>query len=148
MKKSIFLTTIFTLFIGFATIAQSVVSDQILGTWMSEAKDLKVEMFKKDGKYFGKLVWFKSDPKRPPITTYQDDENPNPALRNRYWLGMVSVENLVYKTAKTWGEGTVYDPNSGRTYTAVVRIPKPNTLVVRGFWGIELLGKNMTFYRI
>ncbi|WP_435357309.1 DUF2147 domain-containing protein [Emticicia sp. SJ17W-69] len=123
-------------------------SDKIIGKWLSEEHDLKVEMYKKNNFYFGKVIWFACIPETPNMEDFKDTENPNPKLRSRKWLGLEVVENLIYNGKSTWENGTIYDPNSGRTYSAVVRLKDPNTLIVRGYWGIELFGKNLEFHRV
>lgn len=132
----------------FFGIAENSESDKIIGKWLSEESDLKVEMYKKNNVYFGKVIWFACIPETPNMEDFKDTENPNPKLRNRKWLGMEVVENLLYNGKHTWGNGTIYDPNSGRTYSAVVRLKDSNTLIVRGYWGIELFGKNLEFHRV
>jgi uncharacterized protein (DUF2147 family) len=123
-------------------------SEKIIGTWLSEEKDLKVEIFKKGGQFFGKVVWFICDPKTPNMEDFKDTENPNPKFRNRPWLGMQVVDNLTFNGTDTWEKGSIYDPNSGRTYNSVVRLKDINTLIVRGYWGFEIFGKNLVFHRI
>ncbi len=141
------LTLVLSVFLSSAFCQNMYVADKILGTWLSENKDLKVEIFKKNDKYFGKVVWFMCDPKTPNMEDFKDTENPDSKLRNRPWLGMQVVDDLVFDGNKTWQNGTIYDPNSGRTYSAVVRLENTKKLIVRGYWGLELLGKNMVFYR-
>lgn len=122
--------------------------DDILGTWLSADKDLKVEIFKQNNKYFGKIVWFKCTANQPPMESYLDTENANPKLKNRPWLGMVNVQNLEFNPKSFWSNGTIYDPNSGRTYSALVKQKSANELIVRGFWGFEFIGKSMIFSKI
>ena len=122
-------------------------SDDIVGTWQSEAKDLKVEIFKTQNKYFGKLNWFYCPASTPPMEHYKDVSNPNPALRNTSWLGMILLKNLIYGGENEWTKGEIYDPNSGRTYSSKVRLINAQTIHVRGYFGIPLLGKTMVFYR-
>jgi uncharacterized protein (DUF2147 family) len=122
-------------------------SDAILGVWQSETKDLKVEIFKQQNKYFGKLNWFYCEPKTPPMEYYKDKVNPNAALRSRPWLGMILLQNLEFDGKNEWVKGEIYDPNSGRTYSSKVRLANAQTLHVRGYFGIPLLGKTMVFSR-
>lgn len=123
-------------------------SDKIVGAWLSEDKDLKVEIFKRNNQYYGKVVWFACIPSTPNMSDFKDSENPDQKLRNRPWLGMEVVENLKFNGVDTWEDGKIYDPNSGRTYKSVVRLKNRNTLIVRGYWGIEFFGKNLEFHRI
>ena len=123
-------------------------SDKIIGTWLSADKDLKVEIFNRNGHYFGKVIWFACLPSTPNMYDFKDTENPDPKLRTRKWLGMEVVENLTYNNEGSWENGTIYDPNSGRKYSSVVKLKDNNTLVVRGYWGIELFGKSLDFKRV
>jgi uncharacterized protein (DUF2147 family) len=148
MKILKFSLTLFLSGILTSAFCQNVyVSDKILGNWLSESRDLKVEIFKKNDKYFGKVVWFVCDPKTPNMEDFKDTENPDSKLRNRSWLGMQVVDNLVFNGRNAWQNGSIYDPNSGRTYSSVVRLENNNKLIVRGYWGFEFFGKNMVFYR-
>ncbi len=133
----------------FAAGDKEVKSDQILGRWLSAEKDLAVEVYKVNGRYAGKVVWFDcSKPNTPPMSQHFDTENPDPKLRSRPWLGMVVLNNLGFDGSSEWNGGTVYDPNSGRTYRTVVRLASPTSIIVRGYWGIEFLGKNMRFNKV
>jgi uncharacterized protein (DUF2147 family) len=123
-------------------------SDKIVGFWLSAEKDLKVEIFKKNNEFHGKVVWFACLPETPNMSDFKDTENPDPKLRNRPWLGMEVVENLKFNGKDAWEDGKIYDPNSGHTYSSVVRLKNMNTLIVRGYWGIEFFGKNLEFHRV
>jgi uncharacterized protein (DUF2147 family) len=143
MKK---LITVIVLFYC-KTLNAQVESDNLLGIWETETKDLKVEIFKKENKYFGKVIWFKCPPNGQAMDSYLDTKNPEKTNRTRKWLGMVSVENLTFNNDKYWKNGTIYDPHSGHTYSAMVKLVKPNMAIVRGFWAFEFLGRSMIFNR-
>jgi uncharacterized protein (DUF2147 family) len=138
-------------FLLFILISQSVFaqtkSDAIVGIWLSEAKDLKVEVYKQKNQYFGKMVWFDCPPNTPPMEHYKDKANPNPSLRSRAWLGMILLKNLVFDGKNEWENGDIYDPNSGSTYRSKVKLLDAQTLHVRGYIGIPLFGKTMVFSR-
>jgi uncharacterized protein (DUF2147 family) len=122
--------------------------DRIVGFWQSTDNDLRVELYAKKGEYKGRLVWFLCEGNDPPMETYRDTENPDPALRNRLWLGMNTMEKLTYWGNDEWGGGKIYDPNTGHTFDATVRLTAPNQLTVRGYWKLPMLGKSLTFSRI
>ena len=46
-----------------------------------------------------------------------------------------------------WSGGFIYDPNSGKTYRGKLRLVDTNTLEVRGFIGISLIGRTETWTR-
>ena len=128
---------------------QTASADQLLGKWIAEDKNLEVEVFKKNGQYAARVVWFDTTkPGTPQMSEQLDTENPNPKLRSRPWLGLVVVNDLTYDNkAKEWGGGNIYDPNSGHTFRSVARLIGPGSLVVRGYWGVEFFGKSLNFSR-
>jgi uncharacterized protein (DUF2147 family) len=122
-------------------------ADKILGKWMSAENDLKVEVFKQNGQYRAKVIWFACE-HGIPMQNFQDSNNPNSSLRNRPWLGLQVLDNLHYNGGTEWNNGSIYDPNSGHTFSSVCRLKEYNTLTVRGYWMYEWIGKNLTFYRV
>lgn len=136
---------------GIGRIARSdkaLVADRIVGVWQSTDNDLRVEIYAKKGQYNGRVAWFLCEGDDPPMTEQRDTENPDPALRNRLWLGMDTVEKLTYKGKDEWSGGKVYDPNSGHTFDVTVRLTAPNQLTVRGYWKLPMLGRSLTFNRV
>ncbi len=129
--------------------AAPVKADQIVGKWMSDRQDLLVEVYKDHEKYAARIEWFDcSAPDSPKMERYFDTKNPNPSLRSRPFLGMVVVSRLSFNGKDAWTGGSLYDPNSGKTYASIVRLTTPSELKVRGFWGIELIGKDMIFHKV
>jgi uncharacterized protein (DUF2147 family) len=135
------------LLLTYQTTFSQVQADAIVGTWLSEAKDLKVEVYKQQNQYFGKMVWFYCQANTPPMESYIDKLNPNMSLRNRSWLGLILLKNLVFDGKNEWVNGDIYDPNSGSTYRSKVRLTDAQTLYVRGYIGIPFFGKTMIFFR-
>ena len=43
----------------FITIFCQAQSDDILGIWLEEKKQSKIEIYKKDNNFFGKIIWLK-----------------------------------------------------------------------------------------
>lgn len=122
--------------------------NKIIGTWLSAKKDLKVEIYQKNEAYFGRIVWFACEPKTPDMHAFKDTQNPDPKLRERKWLGMNVLQDLTYNDKGYWSDGKIYDPNSGTTYSSTVHLTSDNTVSVKGYWGIELIGKSLEFHRV
>jgi uncharacterized protein (DUF2147 family) len=120
----------------------------IVGQWISKSKDLKIEVFEKDGKYYGKMVWFVVYEKDKNMNDFKDIKNPSPSLRNRKWKDMVVLTNLQFNEEGYWSDGKIYDPNSGHTFSSLVKINGPGSISVRGYLGFELLGKSLEFTKV
>ena len=126
---------------------QPLPASRLAGVWQSAQKDLHVELMEENGQTVGRIVWF-SCPKHRQMSTYRDEANPNSALRSRSWLGLKTLDNLIYANNNEWRGGHIYDPNSGHTYDARVTLTSPNRLTVRGYWKLPWLGKNLEFVRL
>ena len=147
MKRRIFfLVTVF--FAGFSVFAQSVKYNKLLtGKWLSEDGDAIINIFEQQGKIYGRIVWLK-EPNNEQGHPKVDDKNPDPALRRRKILGLVIMKDFVYKKGLSWTDGTIYDPQSGNTYSANLELKDPNTLSLRGYIGISLIGRTSVWHRV
>jgi uncharacterized protein (DUF2147 family) len=120
--------------------------DAILGKWFNAEKDAKIEIYKSDGKYFGKIVWLKfpNDEKGKPKT---DIENPDPKLQNRPKMGLVILTGLNYKSDNSYEKGRIYDPKSGKTYSCQTEIIDKGKMKLRGYIGVSLIGRTSEWVR-
>lgn len=118
----------------------------LLGQWITEQKDLIVEVYVVGSEYKARIVWY-ADQESP--ETLLDTKNPNPALRNRRVLGMDVLHGLSYNESEhCWDKGNIYDATSGKTWSATARFdPQRGRLTVRGYWGFQILGKSLHFQR-
>jgi len=76
-----------------------------------------------------------------------DEKNPDPALRDRLLIGLNLFTGFEYEGDGRWSGGTIYDPNSGKTYRCIVTMLDDSTLKVRGYIGMPLLGRTETWTR-
>jgi uncharacterized protein (DUF2147 family) len=76
-----------------------------------------------------------------------DDRNPDPDLRTRRLDGLTIMTGFEYDGDGRWSGGTVYDPNSGKTYKCTITQVNADTLKMRGFIGISLFGRSETWTR-
>ncbi len=120
--------------------------DAIVGTWLVQDGSAKVKIEKSNGKFTGKLVWIKApnDKNGKPLL---DTKNPAPSLRSRPQLGLKLLENFSYDGDKVWIDGTIYDPDSGKTYSCKITMKNSETMEVRGYVGISLFGRTDTWKR-
>ena len=140
MKR--FLFTIISLLFAGSLLAQP--ENRVVGVWLTQDKDSKVEVSKgKDGKFQGAIVWLK-EPNRNGQPK-KDDKNPDVKLRSRPTLGLKLLSGFHFdKDENEWIDGTIYDPKSGKTYKCLLWFEdEPNVLHVKGFIGFSLIGKEI-----
>jgi uncharacterized protein (DUF2147 family) len=136
-----------------ASLAAFTGADDISGAWFNQAKDAKIEIAKCGGNYCGKIVWLK-EPTYPvgsklgtPGTPKLDDKNPDAARRKDPLMGMEIIKGFQYGGGNLWKNGTIYDPDSGKTYSAKATLVSPNELDLRGFIGVSMFGRTEKWTR-
>jgi uncharacterized protein (DUF2147 family) len=68
---------------------------------------------------------------------------------NHPWLGLEIIRDMKQEEPDKYGGGNILDPRDGKVYHATLKLtPDGQTLVVRGYLGIELLGKNTYWTRL
>lgn len=134
--KSIFL---FWLVTALALPASTPPANAIEGQWLTAQKDGRFLIYKKQDRYFGKVVWGTGE--------QYDVNNPNPALRKRELKSFDLMQNFKYENG-SWVGGTIYDPRDAKTYDCVLRLKSANQLEVRGYIGMPLLGRSEIWTRV
>ena len=142
MKKYLFIILLLAWY-QFVT-AQS--ADAILGVWRDGNGKGNIQIYKQNGKYFGKIIWMKTL-KSPDGKPKIDRHNPNPALRNRSVVGIIMLRDFKYDDDE-WTDGYIYNPLDGKEYKGFMRLKDANTLAVRGYIGISWIGKTDTWIRV
>ncbi len=123
--------------------------DAIIGRWMTIDKSLEVEVYKEDNNFKAKIIWFKVQDTTRPLNTRTDEQNPNPALRSRKWLGLEVLSQLKYNADDDeWQDGIIYDPKHGREWDSVAWINDSGLLKVKGYWGFKWISETLTFERL
>ena len=125
-------------------------ADIILGKWITAEKNLIVEVYKERDTYKSKIVWFNTsdDPNKPMHSRY-DHKNPNPNLRNNKLVGLEILNGLKFNPESgRWENGTVYDPNTGKFWSAVIFLEDHGKLAVKGYWKFEFLSHTLHFKKL
>lgn len=86
MLRTILITILFS--ISTFLCKANIVSDNILGIWLMANKNIKVEMYKVDDLYFGKVIWV--------------DEDAN--IKN-FSVGAIIIDNMKYNSKPKKLEG-------------------------------------------
>jgi len=119
--------------------------DDITGIWQTPEHLSEIQIYKNGDKYYGKIIWEK-EPVDSSGKPKKDSKNPNPSLRNRLIHGLVIIQNLRFN-GKEWEGGKIYDPESGNDYRIIAELSDNNTLKVRGYIGISLIGRSSVWKR-
>lgn len=143
MKKTIL--TVFTLLLSMASFAQKLSADQISGIWQCE--DYKIEIFKVENTYSGKLLWSKEMFEADGKTAKKDLKNPNEKFRTRSVQGLTHITGLVYKDGE-YVDGKLYSIQDGNMYSIKGKLQATNALETRGYKGIPLMGKTFKWKRV
>jgi uncharacterized protein (DUF2147 family) len=119
-------------------------ADAILGTWINEEKEGRIEIYKTGNQYAGRIVWLK-EPNEPDGTPKKDKKNSSESLRKRNILNLVILSGFTYEDGR-WTGGEIYDPKSGKTYSCNMKL-KSGKLEIRGYIGVSLFGRTTTWTR-
>ena len=122
-------------------------AQEVLGNWHTENQRATVEIYECESGYCGKIVELK-EPNNPDGTPKLDAENPDASLRSRPIVGTNILTGLAYEGEGEWEDGEIYDPESGKTYSCLMELKDDNTLEVRGFVGLSLIGRSQTWTRV
>jgi uncharacterized protein (DUF2147 family) len=131
--------------------------NSVVGVWATplgtEDGGARIEVYEKDGKYFGKIIWLEK-PIYPPDDEQGmagqdkvDRENPDASLRTRPIIDLEMMFNFEYAGDGKWKNGTIYAPDEGKTYKCKMTLEGNDTLKVRGFIGVSLLGRTEVWTR-
>jgi uncharacterized protein (DUF2147 family) len=109
-----------------------------------EARSI-VEIYEEDGALHGKIVEILPEG-RSPVCEICEGE-----YEGRNLIGAVILEGME-RDGDEWDDGKITDPKNGKTYNAKMSLADPNTLDVRGFIKVPLMGsaigRTQTWYRV
>lgn len=122
-------------------------AQDVLGKWKTiddqtgDAKSI-VEIYKHDGKIYGKVIEILDPTKQKAVCKDCPDE-----AKGKPILGLVILKGLE-KDGNEYSGGTILDPNSGKVYKCLIALEDANKLKVRGYVGFSLLGRSQYWHRV
>lgn len=125
-------TALLTLFISSFLVAQQ--ADDVIGKYRLP-NNLDVEIFKKNGKYQGKIIALTGEQKQ----QTKDYKNPDKSKRNDLLVGKVIITDLTFDSVeKQWVNGSMYGPEKGMFFNLKVTEMRETEIEVVGskyfFW--------------
>ena len=122
--------------------------DQLIGVWLTEEGNAKIKIEKSGNKYYGKIIWLE-EPNNENGKPKTDKENPDEDKRNKPLIGLNLLKGFVWDADDNeWDNGTIYDPENGSTYDCYIVMEDNNTIRVRGYIGVSLLGRTTIWKRV
>lgn len=115
-----------------------------VGVWINE--DAQIEIFKDGGKLDGKIATL-NEKYTKDGQTKTDIHNPDPAKRERPLIGLVVMKGISPYGPSKWDGGTAYDPKTGNTYSVSLEYDGGNTLKVRGYLPVSMIGRTEVWTR-
>ena len=120
---------------------------QPLGLWNTEDNQGQVRVSECGNAVCGDLVWL-AEPLDDQGQAKMDRHNPDEMLRSRPLQGLRILWDMQPDDdGKTWKNGRVYDPESGKTYQGRITLESDDVLKLRGFVGTPLFGRTSTWTR-
>ena len=116
-----------------------------VGLWKTE--DAQIEIFEVDGKLSGKIAALNKEYTSDGIEK-TDISNPDPAKRSRPLIGLVFMRGFTPEGSGRWDHGTIYDPKTGNTYASFLEYGGGDTLKLRGYIGISLIGRTAVWTKV
>lgn len=118
----------------------------IEGTWIPSSGKANVRIYKSGDHFYGAIIFLKEPIDSVSHKPKVDKNNPDKSKRNTPLMGYLLLKNFIYDDG-IWKDGTIYDPENGKTYSCKISMKDKNTLDVRGFIGISLIGRTDVWKR-
>jgi uncharacterized protein (DUF2147 family) len=116
-----------------------------VGLWKTE--DAQIEIYEEDGKLSGRIATLNKQYMSDGIEK-TDISNPDPEKRSRPLIGLVFMTGFTPEGSGRWDHGTVYDPKTGHTYASFLEYDGGDTLRLRGYIGISLIGRTAVWTKV
>ena len=115
----------------------------VTGHWLTEDRMGVIAISRCGASLCGRIARTIARDAKAPKT---DINNPDPALRNRPFVGLQILSG--FREGRTaWENGRIYDPKSGRTYRSNLRLNRDGSLKVSGCVAIFCLTQRWTRVR-
>ena len=139
-KRLIFM--FMTMFLGISSMS----AQSVIGKWKTiddetgKPKSI-VEISEKDGKIYGKVIEILTENKTA-VCSKCEGTNKNKPIK-----GLTIITGLK-KDGSEYNGGKILDPTSGKEYKCMMKLNGKDKLDVRGYVGIQALGRTQTWIRM
>lgn len=146
MKRSVYIAALYLIVTAAAAIpVHSAPKSPIEGLWLTDKLDGVVALGRCGDSICGRIHAIL----RPGVDTgaLKDLRNENPKLRTRTLCGLQIIGGLKNLGDNSWGDGWIYDPHAGKTYSVQLTLLNLNLLSVHGYAAVKFLGRTVQWTR-
>ena len=119
----------------------------VYGHWLVANGRAIIELKPCGTQVCGEIAWL-ARPETADGAPKRDAKNPDPSARLRPLCRLQLIQGLMRAGDGRYEGGEIYNTRDGRTYGVQMALDGPQTLKVRGFLGISLLGKTQEWRRL
>lgn len=149
--KRVPLLIVILLSVAYGPVSQSAQDLTPEGVWLHDNERIRVKIVRcdeqRDEPLCGTVVWLKN-PDDEEGEPRRDIENPDRSQRGQPIVGTTVIHGLVRGGPRLWTDGTIYNPDDGERYNARVEVVDSNTLHVRAYVMLPLLGQTKVWTRV
>jgi uncharacterized protein (DUF2147 family) len=122
-------------------------SESLDGYWIDEHGEVILDIGKCGNARCGKVAWLQK-PRGPDRGPLRDFRNSDPKLQPRLVCGLTVVTGFKKQPDGTWGDGTVYVPDHGMSFSGYAEVLGPNHVKVSGYVLLPIFGSSEVWTRI
>ena len=122
-------------------------AENLDGYWMDSHGEVLLQIGRCGHARCGKVVWLKK-PRGPDGGPLRDFRNPETRLQSRFVCGMAVVTGFKKQSDGTWGDGTVYAPDYGMSFSGYAEVLGPNHVKVSGYMLLPIFGSSEVWTRV
>lgn len=114
--------------------------DAIIGSWLNSGWRIRLDIRREGDEYIGRIAEGLDESRL-------DSANRDPGLRSRKILGADIVHGLRARGGM-WKGGSIYDQESGRTFSLKVSLAGADKLLIRSYGGLPFNGTSQVWTRL
>jgi uncharacterized protein (DUF2147 family) len=122
-------------------------AENLDGYWIDEHGEVILNIGPCGHARCGRVAWLKK-PRGPDLGPLRDFRNPDAKLQKRFVCGMTVVSGFRKQADGTWGNGTVYVPDQGMSFSGYAEVLGPNHVKVSGYVLLPIFGSSEVWTRI
>ncbi len=131
----------------FASATGAAAGEGLDGYWIDSDGEVILDIGPCGPARCGRVAWLRK-PHGADGGPLRDYRNPDRKLQNRFVCGLPVVTGFKKQRDGTWGDGTVYVPDHGTSFSGYAEVLGPNHVKVSGYVFLPIFGSSEVWTRI